>query len=150
MLFRSISECQSLTSTAFYWPSNTKYHPARPHTDQYYQEPTSTAIYWPFTTKYEPVRPSTDQVPLSTNQYQPILTQYHQVSTRTASYWPSITRTNQYRPKLNQYYHVSNSTLYCDNKTSNTVWKKSFSHILFSNLNSQTFLCRPEMSTVVH
>ena len=100
MLSRSISECQSPTSTAFYWPSNTKYHPAPPHTDpvlprtkqychivtKYHQVRTSTALYWPSTTKYQPVPLYPDPVPPSINPYRLILTQYHQESTGTIMY----------------------------------------------------------------
>ena len=69
-----------LTSTAFYWPSTTKYQLIQPCTDlvpscidQYHQVPTVTAFYWPSKIIYQPVPLNTDPVPPSINQYQPIL-----------------------------------------------------------------------------
>ena len=93
------------TSTASYWPSTTKYQPVPPPTDplppstnqfwpiltwhhhvltrtafycstQYHQVLTSSALYWPSTIIYQPVPPHTDQVPLSDDQFYPVLTQY--------------------------------------------------------------------------
>jgi len=67
----------------------TKCHPLL---TQYHHVSTSTAFYWPSTTKYQPVLPYTDPVPPSINRYRHILTQYHHTSTSTTPYWPSTTK----------------------------------------------------------
>ena len=98
------------TSTAIYWPSNTKYQPEPPSTDpvpsyinQYhsiltqYQQVSTTTI------KYQPVSPSTDPVPPNTNQYRLLLTQYHQLTTSTTPYWPSTTKYQPVPSSINQY-----------------------------------------------
>ena len=88
---------------------------------QYYQVPASAAPYWPSTTfywpniiMYQPVPLLTDPVTSYINPYCPILTQC-----------PSCI--NQYPPIV---------TI----KTSDTLWKKSFSHILFFQDQRSDFL----------
>ena len=114
------------TSTAFYWPSTTKYQPLPPYTDpvsplvvhqvqtsidQYW---TSTTLYRPSTTKYQSVLTYTDPVISCIDQYRLLLTHYHQVPTATAFYWPNTITyqpvplyTDPVPPSVNQY------TLYC-------------------------------------
>ena len=76
-------------STTKYQPDINQY---RPIMTQYHPKSTSTAFYWPSTTKYQPVPPPTDPLPPSTNRYRLLPTQCQHISTSTASYWPSTTK----------------------------------------------------------
>ena len=127
-----------LINTKLYWPSTTKYQSVPLHTDQappttnqnrliltqYYHVSTSSSSYWPSNMIFQPVLPHTDTVPPSTKQYRLLLTKYNHVSTSSVPYWPKPTK---YQPAL-----------------PSTVLVKSY--IIFK---CQTFLYRPEMSTVV-
>ena len=107
------------------------YRHRSPILTQYHLIPSSTKLYWPSTQ--------------STNQYCPILTKYHQILTSTVFYCPIIimyqpvllhtdpvlSYINPHCPILTKYHQVPTSTTQCQNK------------------KCQTFLCRPEMSTVV-
>ena len=88
------------------------------------------------------VPPSTDPVPPSTNQYRPILTQYHQILTSTAFYWASII---MYQPVL---LHT-NPVLSYINPHCPILTKYQPVPPSVKIFKCQTFLCRPEMSTVV-
>ena len=96
---------------------------------QYYQVPASTAPYWPSTTFYWP----------NNIIYQPFLL----LTDPVTSYQPVVPHTDPVPSGINQYRPLVTI------KTSDTLWKTSFLHILFSKSDCQTFFCRPEMSTVV-
>ena len=144
------------SSTKLYWPSTTKYQPVPPHIDpappnidqncllltQYYnvssssasywpnkhQVSTHTALYWPSTTKYQHVQPHTDPAPPITNLYRLLLTKYRHISTSSSPYWPSTTKYEPVPPHTGPVPPV--------------LWYVEI-------FKCQTFLGRPEISTVV-
>ena len=138
------------------WPSTTKYQPVPPHIDsappnadqnclfltQYYNVTSSSAsgwpnkhhistytvLYWPSTTKHQPVQPHTDPAPPITNLYRLLLTKYRHISTSSSPYWPSTTKYEPVPPHTGPVPPV--------------LWYVEI-------FKCQTFLGRPEMSTVV-
>ena len=159
-------------STAFYWPSTTKYQPVPPYTDpvpswinhyrliliQCHQVPTSRATYWPSTIMYQPVSPSSDPVPPSTEQYRLLLNQYHHISTSTSSYWLSNTKYQPVPPSTDQVLSIIMSQPVLLHTDPVLSYIKPHCPILtkyhqvptsVKTFKCQTFLCRPEMSTVV-
>jgi len=165
------------SSTKLYQPSITEYQPVPSHT-QNHQEQTSSAFYWPSTIIYQPVPLPTDPVPPGTKHYRLLLTQYHHISTSAATFWPSTTKyqpvppspnpvpsyINQDCPILTQSHQVPPLiSLFATHLMSHAQYifglaffSFSISNFLrqifssfFSNFNYLTFLCQPEMSTVV-
>merc|ERR1711978_614323 len=68
-------------------------------------------------TNYQPVPPFTDPVPLSINQYRPLLTQCHQIQTSTTD--PVTQSTNSYRPMLT---HILKPSLVIWSVVCGVVW----------------------------
>ena len=106
---------------------------------QFHLKPSSTKLYWPSTTKYQPVPPHIDPAPPNTDQNCLLLTQYYDISSSSASYWPNkhhiSTRTALCWPSTTKYQPIPPST-------GTVPWYVQI-------FKCQTFLRRPEVSTVV-